>query len=159
MDELKKRFEQLNDRERKLVLLSAIMVVVLVFYWGVLAPLNASISKNKRNIKQQTELLQWVKSNAQRAALLRASSSGTKTFNGSLTQLVNGTAKSVDVEVSRMQPQGDELQVWVDNAGFTSVVNWLNTLENSGVRIIDVDIVETNQPGFVKIRRLLLGKS
>lgn len=159
MDELKKRFEQLNDREKKLVILSAVLVVVLVFYWAVLAPLNASISKNTRSVKQQTELLTWVKSNAQRALQLKASSSRTKGFSGSLTQVVNSTAKSVSVEVARMQPQGDELQVWVDSATFSNVISWLNTLESRGVRIIDADIVETNQPGQVKIRRLLLGTS
>jgi general secretion pathway protein M len=58
-----------------------------------------------------------------------------------------------------MQPQGDELQVWVDQAPFNDVLSWLQSLEKSGVIIMDIDLAETGDPGLVKIRRLKLGKS
>lgn len=159
MNEIKKRFEQLNDREKKLVMLFSILFICLMFYSLILAPLNTSIQKNSASIKQQTELLNWVKENRQKVAQLKASANNAGKFNGSLPQAINATARTAKIEIARMQPQGDELQIWVDSAAFSDVLGWLNTLENRGIRIIDVDLVETNESGKVKIRRLLIGKS
>jgi general secretion pathway protein M len=63
------------------------------------------------------------------------------------------------IAISRMQPQGDELQVWIDQAPFNDVLSWLQSLEKTGVSILDIDIAESDMPGQVKIRRLKLGKS
>jgi general secretion pathway protein M len=63
------------------------------------------------------------------------------------------------IAISRMQPQGDELQVWIDQAPFNDVLSWLQSLEKTGISILDIDIAESNLPGQVKIRRLKLGKS
>ena len=39
-----------------------------------------------------------------------------------------------------MQPQGDELQVWVDQAAFNNVIDWLNALERMGVSLDQLSI-------------------
>ena len=63
------------------------------------------------------------------------------------------------IAISRMQPQGEELQVWIDQAPFNDVLSWLQSLEKIGVSILDIDITASDLPGQVKIRRLKLGKS
>jgi general secretion pathway protein M len=104
-------------------------------------------------------LLVWVKDSAARAQQLRRSSGGKRTFSGSLPQAVNRTTAQHDIAISRMQPQGDELQVWVDQAPFNSVLEWLKAMENMGVIILQADIAEADAPGYIKIRRLQLGKA
>ena len=49
-----------------------------------------------------------------------------------------------------MQPQGDELQVWVDQAPFNSVLEWLKAMENMGVIILQADIAEADAPAISK---------
>ena len=100
-----------------------------------------------------------MKKNTQRALQLKSGGSRNAALSGSLAQAVNLTANSLSVTISRMQPQGDELIVWVDEAPFDSVLSWLQAMENRGVRIIDADFAEANQPGQVKVRRLQVGKS
>jgi general secretion pathway protein M len=159
MDKLKSMFLQLSGREQRLVIISAVLVLIAIFYWGILSPLNTSLERNQASVEKQTELLTWVQKNANRAVQLRSSVGNKSAFSSSLPQVVNQSASKMQIAISRMQPQGDELQVWIDQAPFNDVLSWLQSLEKTGVSILDIDIAESNLPGQVKIRRLKLGKS
>lgn len=152
-------YMQLNGHEQRLVIISAILVLVAIFYWGIWSPLNTSLERGKIAVKNQTELLNWVQKNANKAVQLRSSVGNNAGFSGSLPQAVNQSATRMKIAISRMQPQGEELQVWVDQAPFNDVLSWLQSLEKIGIGIIDIDIAESDLPGQVKIRRLKLGKS
>lgn len=152
-------FLQLSGREQRLVIISAVFVLVAIFYWGIWSPLNTSLERSQIAVKNQTELLTWVQKNVNRAAQLRSSGGNNTSFSGSLPQAVNQSASRMKIAISRMQPQGDELQVWIDQAPFNDVLSWLQSLEKTGVSILDIDIAESDLPGQVKIRRLKLGKS
>jgi general secretion pathway protein M len=159
MDKLKSMFLQLSGREQRLVIISAVLVLVAIFYWGIWSPLNTSLERSQIAVKNQTELLTWVQKNVNRAAQLRSSGGNNTSFSGSLPQAVNQSASRMKIAISRMQPQGDELQVWIDQAPFNDVLSWLQSLEKTGVSILDIDIAESDLPGQVKVRRLKLGKS
>ena len=159
MDKLKSTFLQLSEREQRLVIISAVLVIVAIFYWGIWSPLNTSLERGQSAVNNQTELLAWVQKNANRAAQLRSSGDNNTRFSGSLPQAVNQSASRMKIAISRMQPQGDELQVWIDQAPFNDVLSWLQSMEKTGVSILDIDIAASALPGQVKIRRLKLGKS
>jgi len=158
MDKLKSTFLQLSEREQRLVIISAVLVIVAIFYWGIWSPLNTSLERGQTAVNNQTELLAWVQKNANRAAQLRRSGDNNTRFSGSLPQAVNQSASRMKIAISRMQPQGDELQVWIDQAPFNDILSWLQSMEKTGVSILDIDITESDLPGQVKIRRLKLGK-
>lgn len=153
------RFQSLTDREQKLVLVSAVVVVIGLFYWLVWSPLTSGIAQQQRLLDNQQQLLVWVEDSAARAKQLRAVSAGSASFRGSLPQAVNTTTNRHNIVISRMQPQGDEMQVWIDQAPFDDLVAWLHALEQMGVVIQQADITESGVPGYIKVRRLELGKS
>ncbi|MGJ8679591.1 type II secretion system protein GspM [Paraglaciecola sp.] len=159
MEKLKSTFQQLNPRERLLVSISAVITVIALFYWLVWSPLNTSIERGKNSLSSQQSLLAWVKKNSNRAIQLQSTGGKKSQFSGSLPQAVNQSASRLKIKISRMQPQGSELQVWVDQAPFNDVLSWLQSLEKTGINILDIDIAEAGEPGQVKIRRLKLGKS
>jgi general secretion pathway protein M len=159
MDKLKSTFLQLSSREQRLVIISAVLVLVAIFYWGIWSPLSMSLERNQTAVNNQTELLEWVQKNANRAVQLRNGGDNKAKFSGSLPQVVNQSANRMKIAISRMQPQDEELQVWIDQAPFNDVLSWLQSLEKTGVNILDIDIAESDLPGQVKIRRLKLGKS
>ncbi|MFT4808742.1 MAG: general secretion pathway protein M [Paraglaciecola sp.] len=159
MDKLKSTFLQLSSREQRLVIISAVLVLVAIFYWGIWSPLSMSLERNQTAVNNQTELLEWVQKNANRAVQLRNGGGNKAKFSGSLPQVVNQSANRMKIAISRMQPQDEELQVWIDQAPFNDVLSWLQSLEKTGVNILDIDIAESDLPGQVKIRRLKLGKS
>ena len=160
MSELISKFKALTEREQLLVIIASVVIIVGVFYFAVWSPLTTNIEKQRALISDQQTLLTWVKQNTNRALQLRQSTQGGQTnFNGSLPQAVNQTTARFKIAISRMQPQGQELQVWVDQAPFNSVVDWLNALEKMGIVILQVDLTESEAPGQIKIRRLQLGKA
>lgn len=151
-------FLQLSEREQRLVAISAALVFVAIFYWGIWSPLNMSLEQDKKAVENQIELLAWVQKNANKAVQLRSGGDNKNVFSGSLPQAVNQSANSLKIAISRMQPQGEELQVWIDQAPFNDILSWLQALEKTGISVLDIDIAESGLPGQVKIRRLKLGK-
>ena len=158
MNELQEKFKALTEREQLLVLISAVVVVIFLFYFVVWQPLQTGIAKQTSTLEKQTEMLDWVQSQAVKATQLRSLSGKKSSFKGSLPQAVNATSARHQIAISRMQPQSEELQVWVDEAEFNKVLAWLQSLEKMGILIKQVDISESNTPGIIRIRRLQLGK-
>lgn len=157
--DFKQKFEQLNEREQKLTLITLVVVVIALFYGLIWSPLNQSLEQNRKAADTQQQLHSWVQKNASKALQLKRSGGGNKSFNGSLPQTVNQTASRFSISISRMQPQNDQLQVWVDQADFNSVLSWLQAMEGMGIKILDADFAHSDTQGQVKIRRLQLGKS
>lgn len=59
-----------------------------------------------------------------------------------------------------MQPQGDDLLVWIDEVPFNSLLIWLEKISTQeGMRILAVDIAPADAEGTVKVRRLQVGNS
>jgi len=156
---LVEKFRGLTEREQRLVIISAVVAAIAIFYFAIWSPINYALTQQQLLRDNQQQLLTWVQESAARAKQLRRSSSTTQTLTGSLPQAVNRTTTRHNIEISRMQPQGDELQVWVDQAPFNDVLAWLKTMESMGVVILQADIAEADAAGYVKIRRLQLGKA
>ncbi len=155
---MKEKWLSLNTREQRLVIAMAIAVACFVFYNLIWQPINEGIVKAEKKLARQQQLLSWV---SEKTNLIQQStkSSGRKT-NSSLSSIVNKTAKSNNVVITRIQPQGDTIQVWIDEAVFSQVLQWLNQLVISeGVHVKAVDLSETDRAGMVKVRRLQLGKN
>jgi general secretion pathway protein M len=157
MQGLKKWFIALSERERILVLCAAAVTVVVVFYFLIWAPLQSGIKTQALALENDQKLLVWVQEQSARAQLLERSGEVNR-YTGSLTQLINQTTRAANISVSRMQPQDEELQVWIDRVPFNTLMQWLNGLEERGVIILQSDFSETNEDGFVQVRRLQLGK-
>ena len=153
------KFQQLTERERWLVSVSGVLIIIAIFYWLVWSPLFAAIDTQRAAVDSKRADLVWIQQNALKAIQLSSGANTKAAFTGSLPQAVNQTANRLQIAISRMQPQGEELKVWVDQAPFNDVLSWLQTMENQGIKIITVDLTEADAPGLVKVRSLQLGKS
>ena len=156
---MKERWLQLNIREQRLVIAMASVVLVFILYSTIWAPLNNNIEAASKKIERQQELLAWIQKNT--AIYKSAAGAGaSKNRNTSLSSLVNQTAGRNNIEITRMQPQGESIQVWIDEVPFDNLLNWLEYLAlKEGVRVKAIDIAHAEQAGVVKIRRLQLGRS
>ena len=151
-------WQQLNLREKRLVLVMAPLVVIFILYSFVWQPLNDNIAKTEKNVARQQLLLSWVQENTER--FQQAKSSGGNRANGSLSSIVNRTAGRYKISITRMQPQGDNIQVWIDEIAFNRLLEWLEQLSTKeGLRVTNIDLSNAEQPGVVRVRRLQLGKN
>lgn len=157
MQALKRWFLQLSERERMLVVAASVITVIVLFYYLLWSPLHQAVDTQSAALENDRKLLIWVQEQSSRAQLLQSTGQN-NTFSGSLTQLVNQTTRAANISVSRLQPQDDELQIWIDEVPFNALMQWLADLEQRGVVILQSDFSETNEDGFVQVRRLQLGK-
>lgn len=152
------KWQQLNEREQKLVLAMSVVIGIFLFYSLVWQPLNNNIAKTSDKIERQQQLLSWVESETSRYQQARQSGQLTNK-GGSLSSVVNGSANQQGIVIDRMQPQGSDLQVWIEQVPFDQLMAWLDQLmNNNGVKVKAIDVTNTDTAGVVNVRRLQLGR-
>ncbi len=157
MENYKQKWQQLNAREQSLLIVMSVVIGIFLFYSLIWQPLNDNLAKAAKKLEKQQALLVWVQEKTQQ---YQQANPTTKHRGGSLTGIVNRTARSKNINVTRMQPQGDDLQVWIDEVPFEQLLKWLEQLAmNEGVLIKAIDITKADSNGVVQVRRLQLGRS
>jgi general secretion pathway protein M len=156
---MKAWWQQLNSREQRLVAVMGLFFIVFVFYSAVWQPINNSISEANSKLARQEQLLTWVQENTTRYKQAK-SAGGKSTLRGSISSVANRSAKQYKLTITRMQPQGDDLQVWIDSTPFTQLLFWLEHLANNeGLQVKAIDLTQGDKVGEVKVRRLHLTKA
>lgn len=154
---MKNWFESLAPRERQLVLGAAIVLLIGIFLQLIWAPLNEAQHKAQLKVENQIELLTWVSQKTAEYQSLKGQ--GKKTVTGSLSQIVSSAARSSQISLARMQPQGDSLNVQIDEIEFNKLVRWMADLtQNKGLLIESLDVHAGEREGAVRVRRLQVTK-
>jgi len=155
---IKAWWQGLNLREQRLVLAMGSASTVFLLYSLVWQPLNDNLAKTEKNLASRQALLTWVADNTARYQSVK-SVGGKQKSSGSLSSIVNRTANQQQLTITRMQPQGETLQVWLDSAPFTQLLFWLEHLANNeGLQVQAIDLTQGENQGEVRVRRLQLSK-
>lgn len=154
---MKDKWQQLDAREQKTVLCLVPVLIIFILYSFIWQPLNESLAKNEAKLVRQQALLMWVKENTDR---FKAQAGGNKrSRDSSASSIVNRTSKQYQITLSRIQAQGKNVQVWIDEVPFSSLLGWLEQLSSKeGLSVINIDLSVTDKSGVVKVRRLQLGQ-
>jgi general secretion pathway protein M len=155
---MKTWWQQLKNSEQRLVVVMSFVVVLFLFYSMVWLPLVNNISTTQKKLLRQQALHTWVQENTQRyhQSKKRSASSGS---NASLSSIVNRSSDRNNISIARLQPQGEDLQVWIDEVPFTQLLSWLEFLANSeGLLVKSIDLSKADRNGVVRVRRLQLGR-
>ena len=155
---MKAWWQQLNTREQQLVGAMAALVMIFILYSAIWQPLNDNLTNANKKLARQQTLLAWVSDNTAHYQQAKRSST-VKSSQGSLSGIVNKSANSYKLTITRMQPQGDTLQVWIDSVSFTQLLFWLEHLANNeGLQVEGIDLTHADRVGEVRVRRLQLAK-
>ena len=121
--------------------------------------MNTGLDKGEQKLSRQQELLAYIQESTTKYRLAKKSG-GSVNRGGSLSTIVNRVAKQHQINIDRMQPQGEQIQVWVDEVSFNQLLQWLNDLTlKQGLQINSIDVSKGNSEGSVKVRRLQLSRS
>ncbi|MFT4924727.1 MAG: general secretion pathway protein M [Phenylobacterium sp.] len=154
---LKTWWESLNEREHKLVMGAGSVFTVGLFFLAVWQPLANAVVDNRASLTKQQQLNSWATDSI--AQIKGASGKANAGGGGSLTQIVNQSSRQFKIKIARMNPKGEELQLWIDDVVFNDLLKWLGHLEQKqGVSILNVDVNEGSDPGVVNVRRLIITK-
>lgn len=158
LSSIKAWWQGLNLREQRLVLVTGTFFSIFLLYNLLWLPLNESLVKTEKRLASRQALLTWVTDNTARYQSAK-SSGGNQKSSGSLSSIINRTANQQQLTITRMQPQGDNLQVWLDSAPFTQLLFWLEHLTNNeGLQVQAIDLTQGDKQGEVRVRRLQLAR-
>lgn len=155
---MKAWWQQLKKSEQRLVTIMGIVVVLFLFYSLVWQPLENNLNKTQQKLVSQKSLLTWVQESTQRYEQAKKNGMATQS-SGSLSSIVNRSSSRHNISIARLQPQGEDIQVWIDEVSFSQLLNWLEFLANNeGLLVKSIDLSKADRKGVVKVRRLQLGK-
>ncbi|MBR9875178.1 type II secretion system protein M [Vibrio sp. J1-1] len=147
-------WSSISQREQRMMMGCGVLVIVGLIYWGILQPMSQRAELAQSRIQSERELLAWVKDKADDITALRKSG-GVTYSNQPLNQLVSSSARRYKVELIRVQPRNESVQVWIKPLAFNQLVDWLRYLkEQQGIEVEFLDIDRTEQAGMIEVNRL-----
>jgi len=156
---MKAWWQQLKSSEQRLVAIMGFVLGLILFYLLIWQPLGDNVSKAQQKLARQQALLIYIQESTQRYKQSHKSGASSRS-SGSLSSIVNRSATRNNISIARLQPQGEDLQIWIDEVPFTQLLNWLEFLANNeGLSVKSIDLSKADRQGVVKVRRLQLGKS
>ena len=148
---MKFSLETLNERERRMVLFGGIAAVALLIF-GVLLPLESSVTKAQERVGKKQADLAWMQSVGSELAsagptIARPSS------QDSLLVVVDRAAREsgLGASLTSSEPQGPGLlRVRLEKAPFDIMVGWLARLaDQNGISVDTANIDNAGAPGVV----------
>ncbi|WAJ69845.1 type II secretion system protein M [Catenovulum adriaticum] len=154
---MKQWFENLSDRERQLVIGAGVVLIIGLFFQLIWAPINNRLEKAEQSVKNKQVSLQWV--NEKITEYKQHQGADKSVAQGSLSQIMSNAARRSNISLARMQPQGETLQVQIEQIEFNALIRWLAQLtQNQGLTIEAIDVSEADKTGAVRVRRLQVSK-
>ena len=133
-----------TPRERLLIAAVGALLLVWAAFAMVWQPLLAHRATLEADILRTDQLLARVR------RLPPSSGTAPVTDDRPLSVIATTTAGDIGLEVRRLQPQGDAVQVVVDEAPFDFVLLWIAALERDhGLRLTDLTLTRRPAPGTV----------
>lgn len=148
----------ISQREQQLVAVCLVLVVAGGLYWGMVQPVLDRADNAHTRIQNEKQLLTWVKNKADEISDLKTQG-GVAVSSMPINQAVSSSVKRFGVELIRMQPRGEQFQVWVEPMPFNQFVAWIAYLQESyGIEAVFLDIDKGDQSGVIEINRLQLSR-
>lgn len=160
MDKLQGWWRSTSAREQRLVAVGGSCLLIGLFYWIVWQPIVNRIAERERQVLSQQQTLAWLKEKGEEVLAMQGGQGRQLDTSGTLEGVVNRTAFNQKIKIARLQPQGQELQVWIDTVPFDDLLIWLASLaDQHGVQVQVIEVARENlAPGLVKVRRLQLSR-
>ena len=154
---MKNWFDNLEMRERRLIIVAAAMTVLLLLYLAVWKPVAGEYHRLDISVAEKEKTLSEMEQLAQEAQQLQRTQVNTSAHShGSLLATVDRTAKSngLGSSVKRVRPDGDnKASVSLEGAEFDRVVVWLENLQRrEGVSVVSSTVEKQKEEGLVSMR-------
>jgi general secretion pathway protein M len=150
----------LQSRERHTLIAGALALILLLGYALVWEPYQSELKRLRQSVAEQEQLLAWMEQAAAEVAQLRRSAPARSASRQPLLTLVDTTARQRGLggALKRVQPDGEAVQVWLEQAAFDEVLRWVDGLARShGIRVNGMVVERAEASGLVNARLVLEG--
>jgi general secretion pathway protein M len=142
--------DQLSERERRVLVVGAVLVVLLLFF-GIILPLDRSVAKAHERVGRKQSDLVWMRQVA--PELIGSAPPPASAAQESLLVIVERSARESNLAtaLAGSEPAGPgALSVRLEKASFDQLVAWLARLaQNNGIRVDNATIDSAGAPGIV----------
>lgn len=158
MDRYKAHWRSLATREQQLLIFAVLVLLLGIFYWGIWAPISDAETNAQKRLLAEENTLNYVKQTANKIISYRQNGTAQRP-GGSISSIITNTAAKYSIEITRMQPQGNKIQLWMDDIPFNALLNYLNDLvKQQGLSLNSIDIKKSELSGYVQVRRIQLSQ-
>lgn len=153
MNEIRQWLGGLSARERNLVYLGGILLVVAIAYFAFVLPVTTAAAKRAARVEQKTTDLAWMRQVAPQVMATAATGGDTADSDESLVVLVDRTGRQAGLgsAIRDQSPSGEHgLRLRLEAASFDVLVTWLAVLQQQyGVSVDAATIDAGTAPGLV----------
>lgn len=156
-----------SERDRRILLIGAVVVVLAAFYSLLWDPLHQRGDKYRQLIAEQAQTLQWMRQSSLTAKQLMAAPTARTARakpkrTGTLLSLVDRQARRAGLGsgLKRVEPAGkDRVRLWFDEVSFDQLVRWIGTLEKDyGADVASATLDRGKTAGRVNARLVIEGR-
>lgn len=158
LQQLKQWFYSLALKEQRMVLATAAVIILTLFYLVVWEPIHLALDTERQKQQSQKEILLWMQDAAAEVKALQATG-GRNTIrdkNKPTTLVVEQTIDTAGLKtsLSKLESSGKNgARVTLNEASFNQVLVWLNTLATyNGIHVVSANLERTSQPGKTNAR-------
>ncbi len=156
---MKNWFLSLSDREQNMAKSGALFVSIALLLAFVYLPVNRSLESKYLRLTSLNQQLDQMKQtlNSSKGTAVRGSVPQNTTFSAWIDQQM--VALSLQTLITRAEPVDENtMTLWLQNAPFDQVVDWLVVAENQfGVSAVQIDVVAKDKAtGLSDIRMTLV---
>jgi general secretion pathway protein M len=160
MQQLRDWFFSLQPRERTVVIVGGVLVLLVAIYMLALAPFYSAINARAERVARKEGDLAWMRSiGGELMALNASATTAPGPSNESLVVLIDRTARECGLgsSLTGQTPNGESgIRVRLEQAEFDKLVVCLGSLQQShSVTIESATIDRTGKPGFVNASLVL----
>jgi len=149
-------YQQLAEREQRLVAWAAVLVPLMVLIFGMMLPLNDALQNKEK-------LLAGLQQQAQEAEQLAQQilKQGVKKPRGSIMTVVDQQARAQKVRpfITSLRPQlgGDKPRLWIQmhEAPYQESVKFYQALATQGIHIVQIKWQKTSKLGVVNVQTVV----
>jgi len=151
---LKEKYQAMPERDRRALLMLGIFLLPALLYFALIFPVQRAHARFSQELEAKQSELQWMQESVAKMQSLRGSAVGTQRQGRGLSQLISDSAPRYQLQISRIQPRGDdEIQVWLEDAPFDQLVQWLHQSEQDfGLVVASINMTAGKNPGWVKMQ-------
>lgn len=153
---MKAYINNLNEREKWMVLTAVLSVIIYIYYMFIYSPLATSVEERSEQLIEKTATLEWMK----KAQHQKSNVSKKQSVDNSQllimlsTQLKNSTTLKFPYQLQ--QTSSGEIQLSFEQVPFNDFIEWLLQINRQyNVNIKQLDANKTATPGLARLMMIL----
>ncbi|HAT2048639.1 TPA: type II secretion system protein M [Legionella pneumophila] len=153
---MKTYLNTLNDREKWMVIVASISLLIYGYYLLLYAPLSNQVNQKSTQLIEKTETLEWMKQvrMQKRSANRKESVDNSQLLTILASQLKNN--KTLKFPYQLQQTGSGDIQLTFDAVPFQNFIQWLAKInELYSINIKQFDVERTSTPGVTRLMIIL----